>query len=752
MGSSALRNGVFEEDGPLKNLELWGGPECTVNRVNDRYGDQFAALGHYERYDDIDLFADLGLAAIRYPVLWECVAPDHPDRCNWTWPDRQLGRLASSGMRVIAGLVHHGSGPRYTDLLDPGFAAGLAVFAGKVAERYDWIEDWTPVNEPLTTARFSALYGHWYPHHRSEASFWLALINQIDGVRLAMHAVRRVRPGARLVQTDDLGRTYATVAMREQAAFDNVRRWMSWDLLCGRVTPGHALWNRLKGFGLEDRLRTIADDPCPPDIIGVNHYLTSDRFLDHRLARYAVGVHGGNGRKRYADTEAVRVLQPTTPGLRGALHEAWNRYRIPIAVTEVHNGCTRDEQMRWMAGAWDAAIALRDEGVGIEAITAWSLLGSAGWNTLLRDEGLYEAGVFDVGGGAPRPTALVPLLKGLGNAAKRHPVLARAGWWQRPIRLLHAPVPRPAPMRDHIESEDHSVRQAAPPLLICGATGTLGQAIARACVQRAIPHVLTARPDLDLEDEASIAAALDGHAPWAVINAAGWVRVDDADEMEEACRRANTQGAVALGRACATRGIPSVHVSSDLVFDGAAERPYAESDSPAPLNAYGRSKAAMERGIGDLPGAHLIVRTAAFFSPDDRHNFAVAVVRELSEGRPFLASGEQVISPTFVPALVDRMLDLIIDGETGIWHLTNGEAMSWADFARCVARASGLDERLVVDATAADLGQSAQRPRYAALTSTRGRDLGRLDDALQQFADRFVKADQPAGRDALVTA
>ena len=161
-------------------------------------------------------------------------------------------------------------------------------------------------------------------------------------------------------------------------------------------------------------------------------------------------------------------------------------------------------------------------------------------------------------------------------------MLAGAGWWRRPIRLLHPLVPRPAPMRDHLaEPAPHAV----PPLLICGATGTLGQALARACVHRDIGHVLTARSDLDLEDEASIATALDGHRPWAVVNAAGWVRIDEAEEMEEACRRANADGAIALARACAARGIPAVQFSSDLVFDGKADRPYVEDDVPAPLNA-----------------------------------------------------------------------------------------------------------------------------------------------------------------------
>ncbi|HEX8484063.1 sugar nucleotide-binding protein [Sphingomonas sp.] len=724
----------------MKELELWGGPECTLNRVENSYRDQLVRSGHYDRDGDLDLFADLGISAIRYPVLWERVAPTDDEPCDWNWPDRQLPRLRALDIRVIAGLCHHGSGPRHTDLLDPGFATGLAAFAAKVAERYDWITDWTPVNEPLTTARFAALYGHWYPHRRSEAAFWHALVNQIDGVRLSMQAVRRINPRARLIQTDDLGRTYATVAMRDQAAFDNVRRWASWDMLCGRVTREHPFWTRLCGFGLESRLRAIADDPCLPDVIGVNHYLTSDRFLDHRLRRYPAATHGGNRRARFADVEAVRVLDPAPPGLAGTLREAWERYGIPLAITEVHNGCTRDEQMRWIADAWDTAAVLRAEGVAIEAVTAWALLGSFDWNTLVRQPGAYEVGAFDVSGGAPRPTAVAPLLTGLTRGADRHPVTRGTGWWQRPVRIVHPPVSRPASLREH--DRVAAGRGTSQPLMICGATGMLGQALARACAHRDIHHVVTSRYDLDICEETTIAATLDRHAPWAVIDATGWVRVDEAEANADACKAVNVDGAVALARACDARGIPSVHFSSDLVFDGTAGRAYTEDDVPAPLSAYGRSKVAMEEGVGALPGAHMVIRTASIFSPEDPRNFAMAVTRALRRGRALFAAQDQIISPTYVLDLVDRVLDLTIDGASGIWHVTNDDGVSWADFARRIARAAGLDDHLIRGIPGAEIGMEAPLPACVVLRSNRGQGLGSLDGAIADFVRRLPA--QPA--------
>ena len=158
-----------------RGLELWGGVECTVNRVGDVVHDQVERTGHAARLDDLDRIAALGVRAVRYPVLWERTAPRGLASADFTWADARMARLRALGLRVIVGLVHHGSGPPGTSLLDEGFVEGLAAFAGAVAARYPWVEDYTPINEPLTTARFSALYGHWYPHRRDPGDFARAL-------------------------------------------------------------------------------------------------------------------------------------------------------------------------------------------------------------------------------------------------------------------------------------------------------------------------------------------------------------------------------------------------------------------------------------------------------------------------------------------------------------------------------------------------------------------------------------------------
>ena len=190
-----------------------------------------------------------------------------------------------------------------------------------------------------------------------------------------MRAVRRVRPDARLVQTEDLGKTYGTPALRYQVDFENERRWLSFDLLSGRVDRAHPMWSYLRWAEVpEGEVGWFLDNPCPPDLFGINHYVTSERFLDTRLGRYPPHTHGGNGRHDYADVEAVRVGSVEGPG--GVLREAWRRYGRPLAVTEAHLACTREEQMRWLLEVWRAAGAVRAEGADIRAVTVWSLLGA----------------------------------------------------------------------------------------------------------------------------------------------------------------------------------------------------------------------------------------------------------------------------------------------------------------------------------------------------------------------------------------
>jgi dTDP-4-dehydrorhamnose reductase len=305
-------------------IEIWGGIECTVNRVGNRFHSQLEFSGHDKRDDDLDAIAALGIRTLRYPILWELTDPGTPAAANWDWPERRLKRLRQLGITPIVGLVHHGSGPPHTGLLEEEFARRLVRFAETVARRFPWVDLYTPINEPLTTARFSALYGLWYPHARLDRAFVQAMLNQCRAVALAMRAIRRVNPRARLVQTEDLGKVHSTPTLRHQAEFENERRWLTWDLLCGRVDQKHTLWAYLAGAGVrEEEILWFKDNPCPPDVVGVNYYVTSERYLHDRPARIR-GCRSGpcarsrhRSRNRYAAGGGVAALSVTARSHRG---------------------------------------------------------------------------------------------------------------------------------------------------------------------------------------------------------------------------------------------------------------------------------------------------------------------------------------------------------------------------------------------------------------------------------------------------
>jgi beta-glucosidase/6-phospho-beta-glucosidase/beta-galactosidase len=415
-------------------MELWGGVEYTCNRVHERYFDQTEFSGYDRRLTEYEKFAGLGIRTLRFGLLWERFERDG----SWGWFDERLRCCRQLGIRPIAGLLHHGSGPPHTSLLDPSFPEKLAAYAGAVAVRYPWIDAYTPVNEPNTTARFSGMYGVWYPHHRSLTSYLRALLNELKGTVLSMEAIRRVRPDAQLIQTDDVGRISGTPELQGVAEMLDLRRWLPYDLLDGSVDRNHPLFAYIHAAGIpEVDILWFAEHRCPPSVIGLNYYVTSDRYLDHRIELYPDDLGSAEG--QFVDVEAVRASHNGIAGVGALLSEVWNRYGIPVAITEVHLGCSVDEQIRWMVESWKGAMQARRQGVECVALTAWALLGSYYWNELVtRENGHYEPGVFDVRSGEPVATELAQIVSQIAaGRTPQHPALLHSGWWRQSSRLCY---------------------------------------------------------------------------------------------------------------------------------------------------------------------------------------------------------------------------------------------------------------------------------------------------------------------------
>ncbi len=630
--------------------ELWGGVECSIVRVRNRWRNQSIDTGHSSRLSDIDAVAELGIRTLRYPVLWESISPKSPDEVDFRWHDERLLKMQELGMEPIAGLLHHGSGPHYTDLLDAQFPALLAQHAKNVAGRYPWITQFTPINEPLTTARFSCLYGHWYPHRRSERDFCRAMINQCRGIVLAMRAIRAITPDAKLVQTEDLGKTFSTPLLQYQADYDNERRWLTFDLLLGRVDRSHPWHAIFLSHGVSEKeMSFFLEGPCPPDTVGINHYLTSDRFLEHRRThRPQHQKMSGNGRHRYCDLEAVRTQLPQgLTGPEARLREVWDRYHRRTAITEVHHGSTRDEQVRWLAEVWEAAKTLRTEGKDICAVTVWALFGVEDWNSLLmKRDGLYEPGAFDVRGTSLRVTALGRATKNIiSSGVISHPVLDSPGWWHSDHRYYRAHITRSATAP--------ALRRT---ILILGAAGALANAFVRIAQFRGLECIVM-HPLEPAVSGAQLVQTLLRKRIWAIVDVAS----PDIDEHI-------AENSLARHR---TYQIAEISMREGLAYIGFANKPCSEK-------VYSIS---IEIGAG--------------FGPWDTDGPVVNLIRALRAGATVGLDSRTPVKASYIPDVVNNALDLLIDGESGRWRLINRGEMTWFDFGHLIARSAGLDPKLI---------------------------------------------------------
>lgn len=245
-------------------------------------------------------------------------------------------------------------------------------------------------------------------------------------------------------------------------------------------------------------------------------------------------------------------------------------------------------------------------------------------------------------------------------------------------------------------------------ILVFGKTGQVA-----AELQRLGDIVALGRDQADLSDPQACADAIRAHAPRAVINAAAYTAVDQAEEEEALATLINSDAPIAMARACAELGISLIHISTDYVFDGTGERPWQPHDPIAPQNAYGRSKLAGENGIRDSGAVHAILRTSWVVSAHGS-NFVKTMLR-LSETRDALnVVADQIGGPTpardIAAACLQMLEQLIKDpSKSGTYHYSGAPDVSWADFARAIFDQSGKDITVTPISTT-DYPTPAKRP------------------------------------------
>jgi dTDP-4-dehydrorhamnose reductase len=223
--------------------------------------------------------------------------------------------------------------------------------------------------------------------------------------------------------------------------------------------------------------------------------------------------------------------------------------------------------------------------------------------------------------------------------------------------------------------------------------------------------------DADITDPNAAQAAVQEARPKVVVNCAAIADVDGAERDEELAMRVNRDGAGNVAAAAAEAGAAVVYLSTDYVFDGRKREPYVESDEPAPLSVYARSKLAGERATVAANRRHFVVRTAWLFGTG-RSNFPETMLRLAGEGRELRVVADQVGCPTYTGHLADGLLRLVATEAFGIHHMAAAGACSRYELAVETFARAGV-EASVEPATSAEHPRPAPRPPYSALVSAR---------------------------------
>ncbi|MEV0219645.1 dTDP-4-dehydrorhamnose reductase [Streptomyces sp. NPDC050704] len=267
------------------------------------------------------------------------------------------------------------------------------------------------------------------------------------------------------------------------------------------------------------------------------------------------------------------------------------------------------------------------------------------------------------------------------------------------------------------------------PWLVTGADGMLGRDLVSRLTARKVDTVAADHRRLDITDGDAVRAALDRYRPAVLANCAAWTDVDAAESHEAAALAVNGHGPARLAEACRAHGTILLHLSTDYVFAGDSDRPYAETATPDPRTAYGRTKLAGERAVlATLPDTGHVVRTAWLYGAGGRNFVRTVIAREAVQDTLHVVD-DQRGQPTWSGDVADG---LILLGDAagagiappGVYHATNSGEATWHRLAREVFRLLGADPARVHPASSTDLSRPAARPAYSVLGHGRWPDAG----------------------------
>ena len=351
----------------------------TINNGRKRVDEMEKCL-HYARWrDDFELVRELGVRFLRYgpPLHTTFRGPEHYD---WNFADQTFAALKSTGIVPIVDLCHFGVPDWIGNFQNPDFPALFAAYAGAFAERFPWVQLYTPVNEMFICATFSAAYGWWNEQLRSDAAFVTALKNIVKANVLAMHAILDQRPDAIFIQSESSEYFHAeNPAAIRPAEWMNSRRFLSLDLNYGRKVNSDVYEFLMDSGMTRDEYHFFMNNNLKHHcVLGNDYYITNEHHVSADGMTYFAGdIFGYN--------EITR--------------QYYDRYRLPVMHTETNlkEGPNGDEAVKWLRKQFANILRVRNSGVPTVGFTWYSLTDQVDWDTALREDngtvnplGLYD--------------------------------------------------------------------------------------------------------------------------------------------------------------------------------------------------------------------------------------------------------------------------------------------------------------------------------------------------------------------------
>jgi beta-glucosidase/6-phospho-beta-glucosidase/beta-galactosidase len=381
--SSSLRRSAENRQGTEKNF-VWGaGIECSF--LPHLKVDQFEWTQHNKFWRDDFKRArqELGIDTLRYALPWHQIEVT-PGKFDWSMADERIHAAKEMGLDLYMDVMHFGT-PTWLKQAagDPEFPEALERFTQAMVERYRGaIDTWCPCNEPLVLALFSGDFGFWPPHSRKWKGYMPVLSRIVQAVNRSIRAIRRVQPEATVLLCDNV-ENYKT--RNEELAVEvrrrNLRRFLVLDLLTGKLDRHHPLFNWVTAYGMTELdLEWFRTNPQFPDVLGIDYYPHSDWQLEKI---------GPNVRQRRADNPA---------GLYSIAQAYYNRYRLPMMVTETSIDGKPINREIWLEEMVEDCRRLREEGVPMTGFFWWPMIDQVDWDGALTHHigKIHEVGLWNL--------------------------------------------------------------------------------------------------------------------------------------------------------------------------------------------------------------------------------------------------------------------------------------------------------------------------------------------------------------------